>query len=204
MLPAESINILEFDADVTDVVLEHLCIESSWLEFWRRFNNEYNNINKTEEVVDDVLIYFDNKIGVVEPISPDDSNKNGSKSKKGRTAGTGSENGEFKFDIRAVIEKRNLEEDEIEKLIKEFSEKIQGLYAFIADPENGKRLIAKMKSPGNSFSEEEIYEDFGVLFRKYVRRNRKILGDFFINEASSSVHKLCDDFEKYIHRKEVH
>jgi type I restriction enzyme R subunit len=72
------------------------------------------------------------------------------------------------------------------------------LFSFIALPENGKRLIAKMKSVGNSFSEDEIYDDFTLLYRKFVRRNREDLGDFFINETKDSVHKLCDDFEKFI------
>ena len=187
------LNLIEYVID-----FDKKYIEKAWLEFWRRFNNEYNNINKTDEIVDDVMIYFDNKIGVTEPSAPSQPTDKPPTSKKGKTTGRPEENGRFKFDIRAVIEKRNLEEEEIEKLIKEFDEKIQSLYSFIALPENGKRLIAKMKSVGNSFSEDEIYDDFTLLYRKFVRRNRESLGDFFINETKDIVHKLCDDFEKFI------
>ena len=190
------LNLIEYVID-----FDKKYIEKNWLEFWRRFNYEYNSINKTDEIVDDVMIYFDNRIGVIEPINPAEPKDKGSTTKKGKINGKPDENGKYKFDIRAVIEKRNLEEEEIEKLIKEFDEKIQSLFAFISQPENGKRLIAKMNSDGNAFNEDEIYSDFTILYRKFVRRNRKDLGEFFISETRDIVHKLCDDFEKSIIRQ---
>jgi type I restriction enzyme R subunit len=171
-------------------------IDKAWLEFWRVFNKEYNRINKTTEIVDDVMIYFDNKIGVVEPHTPEEQTTK--PPKKGKTNGQPGQPRKFKFDILAVIAKRNEEEEEIEKLIKDFEAKIEKLFSFIVLPENGTRLIAKLKSYGNSFSEDEIYSDFNILYKKFVRRNKEYLGDFFINETKDSVNKLCDDFEKHL------
>jgi type I restriction enzyme R subunit len=171
-------------------------IDKAWLDFWKRFNNEYNSINKSDDIVDDVMIYFDNQIGIIEPHQPNDTQKK--KGKLGKTNGKTSENGKYKFDIRAVIEKLNEDQEEIEKLIKDFQEKVEKLFAFIALPGNGNRLIAKMKSAGSSFSEDEIYNDFTTLYKKFVRRNKESLGEMFINETKDCIHKLCDDFEKSI------
>lgn len=185
------LNLIEYVIEI-----EPKYLEKTFLEFWRRFNNEYNNINKSDEIVDDVIIYFDNKIGVIEPTASEESQKR--TRKKARTNGTSGEQTKFKFDISAVIEKRNEEEENIAEKIKEFELKVERLFEFISLPENGTRLIAKMKSPSNSFSQDEIYSDFMLLYKKFVRRNRENLGDFFINETKDNVNKLCDDFEKYI------
>ncbi len=178
------------------IEIEAKYLDKVFLDFWRRFNYEYNSINRSDEIVDDVAIYFDNKIGIIEPHQPDDSTAK--PRKKGKTSGNPSENGKYKFDIRAVIEKLNEEQTEVEKLIKDFQEKVDKLFSFIALPENGNRLIAKMKTAGNSFSEDEIYNDFHTLYKKFVRRNGENLGAMFITETKDRVHQLCDDFEKYI------
>ena len=168
-----------------------------FLEFWRRFNNEYKNINKTDDIVDDVTIYYDNKIGIIEVLSQDEEDEN-PKNKKLKTNGSTQEKKKYKFNILDVIEKRNEEEEKIEKLIQDFEEKIEKLFEFIKLPENGKRLIAKINDNGNAFSEDEIYNDFEKLYKKFVRRNKKELGEFFIKETKDLTNKLCDDFEEWI------
>jgi type I restriction enzyme, R subunit len=173
-------------------------IDKAWLEFWRTFNKEYNRINKTTEIIDDVTIYFDNKLGVIEPQTPEGQTSRPHRKGRAKTDGQSGPPRKFKFDILAVIAKRNEEEEEIEKLIEDFEAKIEKLFAFIASHENGKRLIAKLKSYGSSFSEDEIYSDFDILYKKFVRRNKDYLGDFFINETKDGVNKLCDDFEKHL------
>ena len=55
-----------------------------------------------------------------------------------------------------------------------------------------------MKSAGTAFGEDEIYNDFNTLYKKFIRRNKESLGEMFINETKDSIHKLCDDFEKFI------
>ncbi|MEJ7859997.1 MAG: DEAD/DEAH box helicase family protein [Pyrinomonadaceae bacterium] len=185
------LNLIEYVIEI-----EAKYLDKVFLDFWRRFNYEYNNINRSDEIVDDVAIYFDNKIGIIEPHQPSDSTSK--PPKKGKTNGKLGENGKYKFDIRAVIEKLNEQQEEVEKLIKDFQEKVDKLFVFIGLPENGNRLIAKMKTAGTSFSEDEIYNDFHTLYKKFIRRNRESLGEMFITETKDSVHQLCDDFEKFI------
>jgi len=166
-----------------------------FLEFWKRFNNEYNNINKSEDIVDDVIIYYDNKIGIIEALSGEDEKD---KPKKDPKKSSNSEKKKYRFNILDVIAKRNEEEEKLEEKIKEFEEKIEKLFNFIALPENGKRLIAKITDTGNAFDEDEIYKDFELLYKKFVRRNKRELGDFFIKETKELTNQLCDDFEEWV------
>lgn len=164
--------------------------EPIFLDFWRRYNNEYNAINIQTEIVDDVEIYFDNKIGIVAPIEP--------KIKPIPTVKGGTKpsiDTEYKYDILKVIEKRNQEEDAIEELIKEFESKIDLFFEYVKTDDLGRRLIAKMQAVGMAFGSEEIYNDFALIYRKFIRRN-KDLGDFFIKETKDSINQLCDDFER--------
>lgn len=171
--------------------------EKVFLDFWKRFNYEYNFINKSEEIVDDVVIYYDNKIGIIETKGEnEDGDSEGKKLSKPKKKE--SNQNKYRFNILDVIAKRNEAEEKIEDLIRKFEEKIDKLFEFISLPENGKRLIAKMKDVGNTFNEDEIYRDFDLLYKKYVRRNKAELGEFFIKETKDLVNKLCDDFEKWI------
>lgn len=172
--------------------------EKIFLEFWRRFNNEYNVVNKSDEIVDDVIIYYDNKIGIIETKGENEEDEESGEKKKAKSKKTDSDPKQYRFNILDVIKKRNEAEDKIEELIKQFEDKIEKLFVFIALPENGRRLIAKMKDKGNAFSEDEIYTDFDLLYKKYVRRNKTELGDFFIKETRDLTSKLCDDFEDWV------
>lgn len=174
--------------------------EKVFLEFWRRFNNEYNVVNKSDEIVDDVIIYYDNKIGIIETKRENAEDENGEKTKS-KSKKSENEPKQYRFNILDVIKKRNEAEDKIEELIKQFEDKIEKLFEFIALPENGRRLIAKMKDKGNAFGEDEIYRDFDLLYKKYVRRNKTELGDFFIKETKDLTSKLCDDFEEWNENK---
>jgi type I restriction enzyme R subunit len=167
--------------------------EEDFLQFWRRFNNEYNNINKNDEVIDDVEVYFDNRIGIVAPPEPKD--KDGSKKPVNGGANSSDDN-QYKFDILKVIEKRNKEEEEIEELIKDFEAKIELFFKYIKTDDGGVRVIAKMQDNGTAFDSEEIYEDFAKVYRKFIRRNKASLGEFFIRETQTSLNQLCDDFER--------
>ncbi|RXP54550.1 type I restriction endonuclease subunit R [Lutibacter sp. HS1-25] len=161
-------------------------------EFWYRYSVLYNSINGNTDLIDDVEVYFDNSIGIVAP--PEEENK--PKGKSGVNEPNPSYGKQYKFDILAVIEKRNEEEEEIEALIIDFQNKIEAFFNFVMLPENGTYIIAKMKT--KTFDEDEIYEDFKKIFNKYIRRNRKELGVFFIKETEDLVQLLCDDFEKKI------
>lgn len=181
------LNLIEFVIDI-----EPKFSEDYFLQFWRRFNNIYNAQNRPEEIIDDVEIYFDNKIGIIVPGEYKKKDQ-----KKQRI--TGEDNApygrQFKFDILKVIAKRNQEEEAIEELIKDFEAKIEKFFEYIRTDEAGIRIVAKMQDDGSAFDDEEIYEDFAKIYRKFVRRNKE-LGEFFIKETQDILHQLCDDFEK--------
>lgn len=180
------LNLIEFV-----IILEEKFNDDCFLQFWRRFNNEYNNINKPEEIIDDVEIYFDNKIGIIAPAEY----KEKVKSKPVVSGGSNGLDGkQFKFDILKVIAKRNQEEEAIEELIKDFETKIEKFFEYVKTDEAGIRVMAKMQDDGSAFSEEEIYEDFAKIYRKFIRRNKNI-GEFFIKETKDITQQLCDDFE---------
>ena len=166
-------------------------------EFWFRYSALYNSLNGTTELIDDVEIYFDNRIGIVAP--PEEEEK--PKGKPSVNEPNPSYGKQYKFDILAVIEKRNEEEEEIEALIIDFQNKIEAFFNYAMLPVNGTYIIAKMKS--KSFDEDEIYEDFKKIFNKYIRRNRKELGVFFIKETEDLIQQLCDDFEKIINTNQT-
>ncbi len=49
-------------------------------------------------------------------------------------------------------------------------------FEYIKEQKEGSNLIAKIKS---GFDENEIYEDFEKIYKKFIRRKRKELGEFF-------------------------
>lgn len=182
------LNLIAFVIEIDDKYSE-----AYFTEFWYRYSVLYNSLTGTTEMIDDVDVYFDNRIGIVAP--PEEGDQKGKK--KSEVKEPDPKYGkQYKFDILAVIEKRNEEEEEIEALILDFQNKIEDFFKYASLPENGTHLIAKMKDEGSVFDDEEIYSDFAKIFRKYIRRNRKTLGQFFIKETEDIVNQLCDDFEK--------
>ncbi|WP_291097369.1 MULTISPECIES: DEAD/DEAH box helicase family protein [unclassified Flavobacterium] len=181
------LNLIEFVIEIDKKYSEEL-----FLQFWRKFNIIYSQINRGDEIIDDVEIYFDNKIGIV---APQDYKVKEVKSKV--LGEPNSEFGEnkFKYNILKVIEKRNQEEEAIAELIADFESKIDTFFDFIKADEMGKRLIAKIKDDGSAFSQDEIYTDFNKLYRKYTIMN-KDLGEFFKRETKDILNQMCDDFER--------
>lgn len=182
------LNLIEFVIELDKKYNEEL-----FLQFWRKFNIIYGQINKDNEIIDDVEIYFDNKIGIV---VPQDYKVNEKPKVLGEPNGNG-EYGEnkFKYNILKVIEKRNQEEEAIAELIADFEGKIDAFFDFIKSDDMGKRLIAKIKDDGSAFSQDEIYSDFSKLYRKYTIMN-KDLGEFFKRETKDILNQMCDDFER--------
>ncbi len=180
--------VIELDAKYSDAL---------FLDYLRKYNNEYNNIYKPTDIIDDVEIYFDNKIGIVAPLEPQDKYKTKRGVKGGTTGTTGNK---FKYNILKVIEKRNKEEVAIAEMIKDFEAKIETFFEYIKKDDFGKRLIAKITDDGTAFSQDDIYRDFLKIYTKYIIIN-KYLGDFFKRETKDSLTQLCDDFERTIKEK---
>jgi type I restriction enzyme R subunit len=180
------LNLLEFVVE-----LDKKYSEKNFVEFWRKFNMIYNQINKQTDIIDDVEIYFDNRIGIVAPIEP---KPKGDKPKNPNPTSADQPN-KYKYNILKVIEKRNQEEEAIAELIADFEKKIEDFFNFIKADDFGKRLVAKIKDDGTAFSDEEVYSDFTRIYRKYTIKNKE-LGEFFLRETKDILHQLCDDFER--------
>lgn len=167
------LNLIEFVIELDPKYSEKLL-----LDFWRKYNMLYNQINKQSEIIDDVEIYFDNRIGIVAPAEP----KQKDNKPRNPNPTDSDQPNKYKYNILKVIEKRNQEEEAFAELIADFERKITSLFEFIKQDETGQRLIAKINDDGSAFSQEEIYADFFRLYRKFTIRN-KDLGDFFIRET---------------------
>ncbi len=166
--------------------------EPGFLFFWRKFNTLYNMLHRPAEIKDPIEVYFDNQIGMVEVVAKD-SPKTGKKPTvlaEGSLPWLGSQ-----FDILAIIAARNEQEAITGSLIKDFEAKIADFFRYIRDSKECERFIVKIKS---HVSEEEIYNDFAIIYRRYKALHRQTIGDYFFKETEDLVEKLCDDFERTV------
>ncbi len=173
------------------ITLDEKYSELTFIDFWRLFNTIYNRLYRTDELKDAIEVYFDNQIGIIEV----EIQESEPKKKKVTEVAKGKEISTkvYQFDVLAIIEARNEQEDLKGERIREFEAKISDFFADIRHcNDDGKRLIVKIKS---NVPEDEIYEDFAKIYRRYKIRNRKTVGDYFFKEIEDLVNKLCDDFE---------
>jgi len=169
--------------------------EPSFLFFWRKFNTLYNMLHRSEDIKDPIEVYFDNQIGMLEVVAEETKKKK----KKPTEVATGSTPGPGgQYDILAIIAARNEKEEKVGSLILEFESKINDFFDYVQKSSEGDRLIVKIKS---HVSENEIYDDFSKIYRRYRALFRSKVGGFFFSETEDLVDKLCDDFEAQI-RKE--
>jgi type I restriction enzyme R subunit len=165
----------------------------AFLEFWRKYNSEYNALNNKDEIKDEVEIYFVDKIGIVDtPEYKEGKNKDD----KGKVSEDDTK--KYKYDILKFLEKRNKEEEIIGQSIIDFELKIDGFFNYIKESREGKLLIAKINSIGTKFTESEIIADFEKMYHKFIRRHKLELGDFFIQQTRDIIDLLYVDFEKEI------
>lgn len=170
------------------ISLETKYSETSFLFFWRKFNTLYNVLNRLEDDKDPIKVYFDNQIGIIEA-ETENTNK---KKKKPTSITTGKSGGDYTFDVMKIIEERNQEQEIVASLIFDFEEKIRALFDYVKTSKEGERLIVKIKS---QVPEEEIYQDFAIIYRRYRAINRRKVGEYFFKETEDLINKLCDDFE---------
>ena len=163
--------------------------EPSFLFFWRKFNTLYNMLNRGGDIKDPIEVYFDNQIGMVEVVAEESKKKKKKPTEvaEGTPPGPGGQ-----FDILAIIAARNEQEAKTGSLIQDFESKISDFFLYVRNASEGERLIVKIKS---HVSENEIYEDFAKIYRRYKALNRQTVGDYFFKETEDLIDKLCDDFE---------
>ena len=92
----------------------------------------------------------------------------------------------------AIVAARNEQEAKTGTLIKDFETKIVEFFKYVRKSGEGERLIVKIKS---HVSENEIYDDFAKIYRRYKALHRQSVGDYFFKETDDLIDKLCDDFE---------
>ena len=97
--------------------------------------------------------------------------------------------------MAAIIAARNEQEAITGSLIKDFEAKINEFFRHIRQSKECERFIVKIKS---HVSEEEIYNDFAIIYRRYKALHRQTIGDYFFKETEDLVEKLCDDFERTV------
>lgn len=171
------------------ITLDEKYSEFAFLEFLKLFNTLYNRLNRTDDVKDAIEVYFDNQIGIIEVETTEPEPKKKKVTKVAEATGTYSIH---QFDVLAILEARNKQEDLKGERIREFGAKINDFFAYIRTSAEGKRLIVKIHS---NVSEDEIYDDFAKIYRRYKIFYQKTVGDYFFKEMEDLVNKLCDDFE---------
>ena len=183
------LNLIEFVIELDKKLSDEL-----FTEFWHKYSIIYRQATKsTGTDVDDVEIYFDNKIGIIAPIEEETKGRN-----KGAGAGEPPIGPGAKYNILKEIEKRNKLEDKIKEQIEAFEKLIDEFFEFILNDANGKRLVAKIKNTGNAFTYTEKLSDFGKLYTQYTIKNRHKLNAFFLQETKGNLSQLFDDFERSI------
>lgn len=176
------------------ITLDQKFTDPGFLHFFRKFNALYNTLHRSEEMRDPIEVYFDNQIGIIEVET--------SETKERKKKETKIAEGKIPYDtghpysILEIIEARNEHEEQKGVLIQKFQEKIKNFFTYVRESDDGKRLIVKMNS---NVSEDEIYDDFGKIYRRYRALNRREVGEYFFKETADLVEMLCDNFERTVH-----
>jgi type I restriction enzyme R subunit len=175
------------------IIIEDKYSEKTFLHFLRKFNSLYNLLHRSEIEKDPIEVYFDNQIGIieVEGYQAQEKKQRELKIAEGKVPGYSIR----QLSILDIIEARNENEELIGVLIQEFKTKMDDFFSYVRESKEGERLIVKIKS---QVSEDEIYEDFGKIYRKYRALYRKKVGNYFFEETKDMVEKLCDEFEETI------
>jgi type I restriction enzyme R subunit len=120
------------------IALDEKYCEPSFLEFLRLFNTIYNRLYRLDDVKDAIEVYFDNQIGIieVETQEPEPKKKKLTKVAEGKEPSSTV----HQFDILAIIEARNEQEDLKGEQIQEFELKISEFFDYVRNSDDGKRL----------------------------------------------------------------
>ena len=186
------LNLIEFVIELDKKLSNDL-----FTEFWHKFSIIYRQTTKSSgPEVDDVEIYFDNKIGIIAPFEDEPKGKpKGGSGGEPPTGGSG-----FKYNIMKEIEKRNKQEEKIKEQIEAFEKLIDDFFEFIQNDINGKRLVLKINNSGNAFTFSEKLSDFSKLYIQYTIKNRTKLSAFFLQETKGNLSQLFDDFERSVQK----
>lgn len=162
-------------------------------DFWDNYGRLYRDVTKMDiSDPEDINIYFDNTIGMLETDGDDDAdNSKSAKKNEDKTVSGKSSNRQA---IIERIRKLNEKELEIEKQIKQFEDNIKLYFDYIESEQDGKRLIAKIRSKDTSFSNEELLRDFDSITKKFrLVKSKELLG-LFKKEITDNLDAFFDLF----------
>lgn len=165
----------------------------TFADFWDNYGRLYREMTKADNPEpEDINIYFDNTIGMLETDGDDGKEppKTGGSSGGAGRPGRGSNR-------KAIIErirKMNEKELEIEKLVKQFEDNIKLYFDYLENEPEGQRLIAKIKSKETSFTGEELLHEFNSITRKFCLVKNKELLDLFKKEIKENLESFFDLF----------
>jgi hypothetical protein len=162
-------------------------------EFWDNYGRLYREVTKVDKPEpEDINIYFDNTIGMLETDGDDGKEppkRGGGSGGSGRPGG-----GSNRKAIIERIRKLNEKELEIEKLVKLFEENIKLYFDYLESEPEGQRLIAKIKSKETNFTNEELLHEFNSITRKFCLVKNKELLDLFKKEIKENLESFFDLF----------
>ena len=165
----------------------------TFADFWDNYGRLYREMTKVDNPEpEDINIYFDNTIGMLETDGDDgkESPKTGGSSGGAGRPGRGSNR-------KAIIErirKMNEKELKIEKLVKQFEDNIKLYFDYLENEPEGQRLIAKIKSKETSFTSDELLRKFDSITRKFCLVKNKELLDLFKKEIKENLESFFDLF----------
>ncbi|MBX3001161.1 MAG: type I restriction endonuclease subunit R [Caldilineaceae bacterium] len=175
------------------ITLDKKYSDGVFLAFYRKFNTLYNTVHRVDVTRDPIEVYYANDIGIIEAEIDETKPRTAKETRiaEGREPSAGVR----QLSILEIIEARNQQEEEIGVRIADFKAKMDEFFAYVRSSSAGERLIVKIKS---RLSEDEIYDDFGKIYRSYRAFNRKKVGDYFFTVTQDIVEKLCDEFESEV------
>lgn len=175
------------------IILDKKYSDEQFLLFFRKFNDCYNRLHRSDDVKDPIDVYFDNQIGIIEVEAGETKAKKQQETKIAEARATYTTN--HQYSILDVIEARNEGEAGKGIRIQEFQAKIEAFFEYVKQSTEGQRLVVKINS---HVPEDEIHEEFSRIYRRYKILNRKQVGEYFFKETGSMLDMFCDNFAESV------
>lgn len=170
------------------IELDNKLTEAVFLDFWQRYQNIYNALNYIQPNPEiDILVSYDNELGLIlKPIEEDKDEilEKGSEQNKNEKT--------YSYNILSIIDLLNQHEQEKEKIILEWKQKIDKLFDFL---KNTGDLTAKMNS-SDLFDREQLHAEFKKSVKKYTRIHKlDIMEKTFYED---NLEQLFEEFDNHL------
>lgn len=146
----EYLNLLSLLNGTIDI--DSKMLAPDFIDFWQRYTNIYNSLNPIGTSTEmDIIVSYDNELGLVlKPIEEWEENTDSGNSGKRKNRG------KYNYSILALIDLLNQHEENKERIILEWKEKIEILFDYLSHTGD---LAAKMNS-SDLFDREQLHSEF--------------------------------------------